>query len=584
MTPPTATDDTIPAQKDPFVVHDDGAVVYANDTCLSLLGSESPDEVIGEQLLSFVCERYHETLAEQFHRLTADDADALGMVVELRPLHGSPARIVIVTSPVEWNETTMLQSTLLDISQQLAAEPLIEQAIDAAPVGITIADARKTDEPLVYVSEEFAELTGYAVEEALGQNCRFLQGENTREKPVAKLRAAIDAEESVSVVLRNYRADGSMFWNRVTITPITGTDGTVTHFLGYQEDVSEMKLYQREKSIFEKHADAAPYAMFITDREGSIQYVNPAFERTTGYTAEEAIGQNPRLLKSDQQGEGFYEQLWETITAGEVWTSELTNRAKSGELYQVKQTIVPIENEYEEITHFVAIERDISETEFAEQLFDVINRVLRHNLRTSINVIDGYADILEDNVDTPTTVAAAESITERTEALKQLSEKTSHLRELIDNRDNRHVVDLATVTEYIDGCQREYPELTVDLSVTADERVGIKNGALLKLAIKEAIENAVAHNDTDNPQIDITIDRPDGGDEISIELADNGPGIPNEEWDVIVANQETPLRHASGIGLWLIYWGITALGGTVELTQSTAHGSTFIFRVPVVHE
>lgn len=583
MTNPSGTERTLPAQKDPFVVHSDGTVKYANETCLSLLGSESPDEIIGKPLLSFVRENYHETLTDQFHRIRADEAEALWVVVEIAPLHGSACQIVMVTSPVEWNETMMLQTTLLDISQQLAVEPLFERAMNAAPVGITIADANKSDIPLVYVSEEFTKLTGYSEEEVLGQNCRFLQGEGTREEPVAKMRAAIDSKESVTVVLRNYRADGSMFWNRVTITPITGKDGTITHFLGYQEDVSEMKLYQQEKTIFEKHAESAPYAMFITNREGTIEHVNDAFERTTGYTAEEAVGRNPRLLKSDQEDEAFYEKLWETITAGNVWTSELTNQTKSGELYRVNQTIVPIQNEYEEVTHFVAIERDISETEFNEQVFDVINRVLRHNLRTSINVIDGYAEILEANVDTPTTEAAVDAITERTEILKRLSKKTNQIRKLIETREQKHIIDLQDVTDYIDNCHHEYPELTIDLSVATDDDLQIKNGALLKLALKEAIENAVTHNDTDEPLVTITIHQTDGDDEIMIEIADNGPGIPKEEWDVIVAHQETPLEHGSGIGLWLIYWGITGLGGTVELSQNTARGSTLTFSIPVIH-
>ncbi|MFC7043964.1 PAS domain-containing protein [Halonotius sp. GCM10025705] len=583
MTKPSPTERTLPAQKDPFVVHSDGTVEYANETCLSLLGSESPDEIIGKPLLSFVRENYHETLTDHFHRIRADEAEALGVVVEIAPLHGSACQIVMVTSPVEWNETMMLQTTLLDISQQLAVEPLFERAMNAAPVGITIADANKSDEPLVYVSEEFAKLTGYSEEEVLGQNCRLLQGEGTEEEPVAKMRAAIDAKESVSVVLRNYRADGSMFWNRVTIIPITGKDATVTHFLGYQEDVSEMKLYQQEKTIYQKHAEAAPYAMFITDREGIIQHVNPAFERTTGYTAKEAVGRNPRLLKSDQQDEAFYEKLWGTITAGDVWTNELTNQKKSGELYRVNQTIVPIQNEYQEITHFVAIERDISETEFNEQVFDVINRVLRHNLRTSINVIEGYVEILNTNIDTPTTATAVEAITKRTEALKQLSQKTNQIRELIETRDQHHVINLKGVTDYIDNCHREYPELTIDLSVSADNELQIKNGELLNLAIRETIENAVTHNDSDEPLVTITIHQIDGDDKITIEIADNGPGIPKEEWDVIVANEETSLQHGSGIGLWLIYWGITGLGGTVELTQNTAYGSTLTFRIPVIH-
>ncbi|WP_185903242.1 PAS domain-containing protein [Halonotius terrestris] len=586
MTSIDPTDETVtpPVDHDPFVIHDDGEVVYANDRCLTLLRSSSPDEVIEKPILAFVQESYHDALADQFDQLADGDADALGLAIELDPLHGAAREIVVVTSPIEWNGTRKLQSTFLDVSEQLAAEPLIERAMNAAPVGITIADAQSEDEPLLYVSDEFVEMTGYSREAALGQNCRFLQGEGTREEPVAKMRAAIDAAEPVTVVLRNYRADGSMFWNRVTIRPITGKAGEVTHFLGYQEDVSEMKLYKHEKSIFEKHAEAAPHAMFITDRDGIIEYVNPAFERMTGYTAEEAIGNTPRLIKSQQQDAAFYEDLWSTITAGEVWEEELTNQTKAGEFYRVKQTIVPIENQYGEITHFTAIEHDISETEFTEQVLDVINRILRHNLRTSINVIDGYAEILEENLDEPVELAAAEAISERADALERLSEKTSYIRDLFENREEHQVVNLDAITRYINDCHHKYPAASIDLAVAVDETVEIKNGVLLQVAIEEAIENAVVHNDAAEPVVEIVIRQPDDSAELCIEIADDGPGIPKAEWDVITASQETPLRHASGLGLWLIYWGVTALGGTVELTQNDQQGSTLIFRVPIVRE
>ncbi|ELZ93288.1 bacterio-opsin activator [Haloferax sulfurifontis ATCC BAA-897] len=118
-------------------------------------------------------------------------------------------------------------------------EDLKEQAIDEAPVGITVADCSLPDRPLVYVNEAFETMTGYSADAALGRNCRYLQGPNTDPARVAELRRAIEAEESASVELLNYRANGETFWNRVDVAPLSGPDGEVTHYVGFQTDITE---------------------------------------------------------------------------------------------------------------------------------------------------------------------------------------------------------------------------------------------------------------------------------------------------------------------------------------------------------
>ena len=575
---------TVSTQRDPFVIHVDDEIVYANDPCLSLVGAQTPDSVIGSPVSAFVATDSQPSLVEQFARLSTPQATARGLAVELTPIDRESQDCVVVSSPVEWDGEEAIQSTFLDVSGNGADEPVFRRAMNAAPIGISIADATAEDTPLVYVSDGFCRITGYEREEAIGRNCRFLQGPDTRPEPVAALRAAVDDEQPVTVTIRNYRADGTMFWNRVTVTPVANTAGEVTHFLGYQEDVSQQKLYEQEKTLFEKQADAAPYAMFITDREGTIEYVNPAFEELTGYTAAEAIGENPRLLKSDQQDGSFYERLWETVTAGETWEEELINRTKSGELFRVQQTIVPIQDVDGEITHFAAIERDISETAFAGQVLDVINRILRHNLRTSINVIDGYATLLEETLEGTEEINAAKAISERTQRLETLSEKATHIRNLIDERREKQLVDLPTILSYIEQCQADHPEATITLTNTVAEEIAIKNGLLLQLAIQEAVENAVVHKEDGRPRIEISLSLSEEPPQLCVEIDDNGSGIPQAEWDVITANQETPLRHSSGIGLWLIYWAISALGGTVELARHGSYGSVLSYRLPVVDD
>jgi len=131
----------------------------------------------------------------------------------------------------------------MPISDRTATEQqrLKERALDEAPVGITIADATAPDKPLIYVNDSFVEMTGYEKEDAIGVNCRFLQGEGTDAETTLELREAVMDEQAAAVELRNYRADGSTFWNNLEISPIRDDDGTVTNFVGFQQDITERK-------------------------------------------------------------------------------------------------------------------------------------------------------------------------------------------------------------------------------------------------------------------------------------------------------------------------------------------------------
>ena len=118
---------------------------------------------------------------------------------------------------------------------------LKERALDEAPVGVTIGDATQPDEPLIYVNDSFEEITGYDKAEAIGVNCRFLQGEETDAETIADVREAVDNEEPVSVELLNYRDDGTPFWNNLVISPIRDDEGRVTNYVAFQQDITERK-------------------------------------------------------------------------------------------------------------------------------------------------------------------------------------------------------------------------------------------------------------------------------------------------------------------------------------------------------
>jgi PAS domain S-box-containing protein len=129
-----------------------------------------------------------------------------------------------------------------DLTERRQAEEALRlrnQAIFASSNGIVIADARQPDMPVIFVNPAFERMTGYALEEILGRNCRFLQGSDRNQPALDEIRSALQSQRSCSVILRNYRKDGSQFWNEVSISPIFDDRGTLTHFVGIQTDISD---------------------------------------------------------------------------------------------------------------------------------------------------------------------------------------------------------------------------------------------------------------------------------------------------------------------------------------------------------
>lgn len=129
----------------------------------------------------------------------------------------------------------------MDQYSELQRLALKDRALAASAEGITIADARLPERPLVYVNEGFERLTGYSAAEVLGRSCRFLQGEGAAPETVDVIRKALDEETDCSVEIRNFRKDGTSFWNRLSITPVRDKEGQVTHFIGIQSDVTERR-------------------------------------------------------------------------------------------------------------------------------------------------------------------------------------------------------------------------------------------------------------------------------------------------------------------------------------------------------
>ena len=570
----------------PAVIHSREGVAYANQEFCALVGADTPAELIGEPLDSFVTEPERAVLSDSFEELVSGDTTTCRHQLTLACTDGTACETIAVSAATTWDGQSQIRTVFLSLSRPNldTSTTLGENAIDRAPVGVTVADVTLDDEPLIYVNDGFGDITGYPRDEVLGQNCRFLQGDGTRDEPVAKMRAAIDAEQSVTVELRNYRKDGTEFWNRVTLSPVENSDGTVTHYLGFQQNISEMKTHQRELLLFETYAEQADSVLFITDAEGVIEYVNPAFERTTGYSAAEAIGQTPRILDSGDQDEASYEKFWETITTGETREAEIVHQTKAGERYETIQRVTPIEDGRGTIHYYVAFEKEVTEKQLRRQVLDVLNRVLRHNVRNSVTVIDGYAELLAADSGDVDVQAVADGIREQADSLESISERTAAIRRLIgllDSDEDPIQMPLGRTVSIVEQYRSEYADVEIELAIEDQNSATIVYGAVFEVALKELIENAIEHNDQPTPRIEITITAVEERNMAVVTVADNGPRIPQATWEIIKSGQETPMRHAEGIGLWVIYWSIRTLGGTIELESNEPRGNKITLEVPL---
>ena len=184
--------------------------------------------------------------------------------------------------------------------------------------------------------------------------------------------------------------------------PVYDSRGNLLAVIETIQDITEQKRAEEGLYLQGAALKAAANAIVITDRSGVIEWVNPAFTALTGYSEGEAIGKNPRLVKSGAHEQALYKELWDTLLAGEVWRGEMMNRRKDGTFYPEGQTITPVKNAQGEITHFIAIKRDLTENHKLEaqlqhaQKMESIGTLaggIAHDLNNILTAIIGYGTL-----------------------------------------------------------------------------------------------------------------------------------------------------------------------------------------------
>jgi len=472
-------------------------------------------------------------------------------------------------------------------------------AVEQSPVSMIIANLKGEIE---YVNPAFTKVTGYSFEEVLGKNTRILQGGETPEEVYQQLWENITNGRQWRGVFHNRKKNGDLVWESARIIPIKSADGKIINYLALNEDITQRKLSEEQLHLQSSALQAAADGILITDTSGNILWVNPAYEALTGYSFEEAIGHNPRILKSDRQDQAFYKHLWETILSGKTWAGELYNKRKDDVIYLEHETITPVLDESGEPTHFVAIKRDITAHRQQEeqlrrsQRMDALGKLtggIAHDFNNMLGVVLGYSGLLEDRLDEYPEMAgyaheirhAGERGAKLTNKLLSFSRNKSSEEDILNLnvllQDEKNMLEktlTARIKLVLDLTENLWP-VWLDVGDLEDVILNISINAM------HAIDgNGQFTIKTTNEQInrmDAELLGLEAGDYVLLRFTDSGCGMDKETKEKIFDPFFTTKgEKGSGLGLSQVYGFVDRSHGAIKVYSESGQGTEFVLYFP----
>jgi len=374
------------------------------------------------------------------------------------------------------------------------------------------------------------------------------------------------------------------------------------HSLEHEQQQAEESLRKLSRAV-EQSADT----VVITDRNGTIEYVNPAFEKLTGYSREEACGRTPRLLKSGEQAPEMYQEMWRTILSGNVFRGILVNRKKSGDLYYVEESVSPVRDGAGQITHFISNGRDLTERLRLEaqllqaQKMDAVGRLaggVAHDFNNLLTIITSYSELALDTVQKSSPLEA--KLQEILLAARRAAELTRQL--LAFSRKQPQALRVVELNSVVAGIAKTLPRLIgedIEFSFTAGGSVGCVRADPMQ--VEQMLMNLAANARDAMPQgghlrietsslhlDDVYIqDKPakiPPGDYALITVSDDGKGIPRGDLPHIFEPFFTtkPSGKGTGLGLATVYGIVKQNKGFVWVYSEPDSGTVFKIYLPSV--
>ncbi|WP_242118919.1 PAS domain-containing sensor histidine kinase [Aestuariivivens sediminicola] len=524
--------------------------------------------------------------------------------------------IEIELNPFLIYDKTYVIGLIKDISEKKEIKKnlmLRTQALQSSNNGIVITDALKYDNPVIYFNSTFQKLTGYTQEEILHKNCRFLQGEDTDQKGLDVLRKAIKNGESCQARLRNYKKDGSMFWNDLYVFPITDGDGIVTNFIGILNDITLRIKEEEERVHLASIFDESLNEIYVFDAETlTFISVNYGAQKNIGYSLDELKEMTPiDLIANGEEPE--FKNFIDVLLKGNVEKLEFENtyRRKDGSTYPVevhlqlstlngkdvftaiilditerKNYTTKLERKVEKRTHQleIALNKEKELNELKTKFLSLVS----HEFKTPLSAILTSSELLSK-------YQLTEQQEKREKHIKTIEDKVHFLNNIINDFLSVEKLETGKVNYRFDqfklskvvnevvydanmllkeGQQIKYPEDIDDLSLYQDEKI-------IQLILSNLLYNAVNYS-PEGSTIELYVRQNEKTTTVTVK--DNGFGIPEEDQKHIFeryfrAHNVTNIQ-GTGIGLNIVKNHLENLGGSIYFESEENKGTTFVIAFP----
>jgi len=509
-------------------------------------------------------------------------------------------------------EILYYEGTVEDITENKRAEEAIKESevryrtlFENAPVGIyrTTPEGR-----IVAVNPALAKMLGYSsVTKLIGRDLNA--GDFEPQYPRTHFMALMEERGEVTGLESTWRKeDGGTVYVRENARAIRDDFGKILYYEGTVEDITENKRAEAEHVRLVTAIEQSAEAVVITDITGSIEYVNPAFTRITGYSREEALGENPRILKSGKQDPAFHEQLWATILRGEIWHGEVINRRKDGSLYTEHMNIAPIRSERGDITHFIATKEDVTVRKQLEQQLiqaqkmEAVGRLaggVAHDFNNLLTIINGYSQLLTEQISTED--PRRDQLNEILKAGERAASLTRQLlafsrRQVLEPK----ILDLNSVLADLQKMLRRLIGEDIELVTTLKPKLGrvkVDPGQIEQVIMNLAVnardampEGGKLYIETNDVEVDEDYAQSHSnmmpGKYVMLAVTDTGIGMDADTQARIFEPFFTTKGkgQGTGLGLAMVYGIVKQSGGFIWVYSESGQGATFKIYFPVVGE
>lgn len=326
-----------------------------------------------------------------------------------------------------------------------------------------------------------------------------------------------------------------------------------------------------ERRLVDALAETVPLALFRCTEGGTLSRWNERLAADSGYDPESLSGRALTSLFDEEPSGLVSDSLSRVYREGETASCETRLLTRSGERVPYRLSIGPV-TDGDRVVGAVGVGEDLTEASLREERLAVLTRVLRHNFRNDLNVVTGFTGRAVEAIDDPELTAELERVVDTAERLLRLGETSRKVERMLSERPTPRPLALAPAVdaalESLDPGLGERAAIDVDVP----GGLAVSAVAFLPEAITELVDNAIRHNDAPDPRVRISAAELPSESWVSLVVADDGSGIPPAE-RAVLTGEETPLEHASGLGLWYVNWIVTAGGGSLDIAESKAGGS-----------